>query len=250
LNITKGLAPRSGVLIAVLAAAMVMAGNADAIVINFSGISSASGNPLSARAEILVSGTQLTIILTNTATSAATNGADVLDGLYFDIAGANPVFSNGNATLSAGSSFVHKNNVPTSGHPLNNEWMFKSSIGSPINREYGLGGTGFPSFNTNDDTLAEVFHNINASASANSDYGMVPTAGITVGNSSNVYVNRSITYTFDLSFAISENDIRNPLVSYGSGGETELTPEPASLAIITIGLLVWRRPRRRARRVP
>jgi hypothetical protein len=91
-------------------AAFGAASSASAVLFNFSGNSNASGNPLAASADFTVSGTTLTIVLTNTASSAAMNGADVLDGVFFDIAGANPVFSAGNAALTSGSSFVNKNN--------------------------------------------------------------------------------------------------------------------------------------------
>lgn len=208
---------------------------AGAITFNLNGVSNASGNNLSAQATFTVSGTTLTIVLTNTASSAAMNGADVLDGLYFDISGTNPVFSAGNAALTAGSSFVLMNNGPTSGNPLNDEWMFDSPVPA-LGSEYGLGSTGFPGFNTNNDTFTEVFWAGNAMAGANDDYGLVPTAGITVGSPSNVYVNNSVTFTFTLSSAISESDIENVMVSYGSDGQT-VVPEPATLAALGIGAL-------------
>src|SRR6185503_12940451 len=115
--------------LAVLAIGIVAVGvspSASAITFNFSGNSNASSDPLAASASFSVSGTTLTIVLTNTATSAAMNGADVLDGVFFDIAGANPTFSAGNATLTSGSSLVFMNNAPASGNPLNDEYMFDS----------------------------------------------------------------------------------------------------------------------------
>lgn len=234
---------RNGILVG--AALVAVAANAEALTVNFSGPSGASGNPLAAQAIFTTSGTTLTIVLTNTATTASSDGADVLGGIYFDIAGSNPVFSNGNAALTAGSSFVQKDNLAAAGNPLNNEWMFDSPSGSPINREYAIGATGWPNFNRNQDTFAEKFHGGNVSAGANDDYGLVPTLGITVG-SDNVYVNRSVTFTFDLSFAITESMIKNPLVSYGSAGQTVLTPEPATMGALAIGAMALLRRRRRA----
>lgn len=233
---------RYGVIIAAGIAATAL--DASALTVNFSGISGASGNPLSARAVFTTSGTTLTIVLTNTATTASSNGADVLGGLYFNIEGANPVFSNGNAALTAGSSFVKKDNVAASGNALNNEWMFDTPSGAPINREFAIGATGWPNFNRNSDTFAEVFHGGSAAAGANDDYGLVPTLGITVG-SDNVYVNRSVTFTFDLSFAITESMIKNPLVSYGSAGQTVLTPEPATMGALAVGAAALLRRRRK-----
>lgn len=219
--------------------------SAGAVLFNFSGNSNASGNPLAASADFSVSGTTLTIVLTNTASSAAMNGADVLDGVFFDIAGANPTFSAGSATLTSGSSLVLMKNVPTSGNPLNDEWMYDSPV--PIlGTEYGIGSTGFPGFNPNTDNFTARFNSGKAMAGGNSDYGLVPTAGITVGSISNVYVNNSVTFTFTLSSAISESDIQNVLVSYGSGGETQLVPEPATFIAVAVGALGFLRKRRKA----
>jgi len=225
--------------------AVAVSSSAGAITFNFSGNSNASGNPLAASATFSVSGTTLTIVLTNTATSAATNGADVLDGVFFDIAGSNPTFSAGNVTLTSGSSLVLMNNVPTSGNPLNDEYMFDSP--TPIlGTEFGIGSTGFPGFNPNNDNFTARFWSGTAMSGGNSDYGTVPTAGITVGSTSNVYINNSVTFTFTLSSAISESDIENVMVSYGSGGETQLVPEPATMAAIGIGALGLLRRRRKA----
>src|SRR5688572_6389295 len=234
--------------LAVLAIGVVAVGvssSASAVLFNFSGNSNASGNPLAASVNFSVSGTTLTIVLTNTATSAAMNGADVLDGVFFDIAGANPVFSAGNATLTSGSSFVTNNNGPASGNPLNDEWMYDSP--APIlGTEYGVGSTGFPGFNPNNDNFTARFWSGTAMAGGQSDYGLVPTAGITVGSISNVYVNNSVTFTFTLSSAISESDIQNVLVSYGSGGETQLVPEPATLGALAMGAFALLKRRRKA----
>ena len=187
--------------------------DADALTINFSGTSTQSGNPLSASAEFLVSGTQLTIILTNTMNSAATNGADVLDAIYFDIAGAKPVMSNGQASLTTGSDMVMKNNAPAGPvNPFNNEWMFKSP-NATASREYSIGCTGAINFNTNADTFDRVFHGGTANAGANDDYGLVPTAGITAGNNTNVYARNSMTFVFDMDRTITESDIQNAYVT-------------------------------------
>ena len=100
---------------------------AGAVVFSFSGPSNNSGDTLSATAEFIVSGTTLTIILTNTADSAATDGADVLDGLFFDIAGS-PEFLTGDAQLTAGSELELRDAASTSGNDLNDEWMFDSPV--------------------------------------------------------------------------------------------------------------------------
>lgn len=220
------------------------ASSANAVVFTFSGPSNASGDMLSATAEFIVTGTVLTIVLTNTQATAATDGADVLDGLFFDIAGS-PTLSNGSVALSAGSTFVHRDNDPATGNDLNTEYMFESPV-TGLSRTYGIGVTGFPNFNRNQDTFSEVFLGTEAEAGANSDYGLVPLAGINAGNFTNVYVNNSVTMTFNLSSSISESDISNVMVSYGSDGTTQLVPEPATLAALGLGSLALLRRRKRA----
>lgn len=224
-------------------AGLVAAPTANALIVNLSGPSNNSGDTLSAKIEFLVSGTTLTVILTNTQATAASDGGDVLDGLYFDIVG-NPALSNGNVFLQGSSSFVNKNNVAAVGGPLNEKWMYDTNV---LGRMYAMGSTGFPAFNQNTDSFDEVFHggNPGTAAGSNSDYGIVPILGITAGNTSNVYVNNALRFTFDLPGTISESDIRNVWVSYGSSGDTILTPEPASMAALAVGAIALIRRRRK-----
>jgi len=165
----------------------------------------------------------------------------VLDGVYFNIAGS-PVLTNGNAALTTGSNLVKKNdNSNHSGNNLNKEWMFKSPIsnGASWTEGYGIGCTGWPSFNTNTQSFDKVFHAGSGTAGANDDYGIVPTAGITAGNGGNIYARNSMTFTFDLSKTIKASDISDLRVSYGSAGQTVITaqavPEPASIAVLALG---------------
>lgn len=219
----------------------------EAVIFNFAGVSgSGSGDILHASVEFLVSGTTLTVIVTNTDNNAAFNGADVLSSVYFDIAG-NPTLSNGNATLTSGSSLVLKNNqAPGSTNPLNNEWFFQAP-NPGVGRMYSFGATGAIGFSPQNDSFDKVFHGGTGAGGGNDDYGLVPTSGITVGSNTNVYANNSMTFTFDLSSSISESDIVGVSVSYGSNGTTVLVPEPASLGVVAAGLIAILA-RRRAKR--
>jgi hypothetical protein len=219
----------------------------EAVTFNFSGVSgSGSGDILQASVEFLVSGTTLTVIVTNTDDNAAFNGADVLSSVYFDIVG-NPTLSNGNATLTSGSSLVLKNNqAPGSTNPLNNEWYYEAP-NTAVGRMYSFGATGAIGFSPQNDSFDIVFQNGTGTGGANDDYGIVPTLGITVGSNTNVYANNSMTFTFDLSSTISESDIVGVSVSYGSNGTTVLVPEPASVGAIAAGLIAMLA-RRRSKR--
>ncbi len=230
-----------------------LAANAQAIIFNFTGNSGSNGQALAAKAEFLVSGTNVTIILTNTATAAANDGANVLGGLYFSLGGPR-TFTNGNAFLTAGSNLVKKNdNSSQSGNPLNNEWMYKAPIVSTggqsnFNNGYGIGSTGF-NFSTNANTFDEMFHGGNASAGANDDYGLVPLLGMTAGNTSNLYIRNSATFTFNVNATFGVGDIQNVRVSYGSAGQTVINaaavPEPGTIAVLGLGVLAVLRKRRR-----
>lgn len=226
--------------ILVLAAASALMAQAGAVTFSFSGNSGINGQALSATAQFTVSGNHLTVVLTNTALSAANAGGNVLDAVYFDIAGT-PTLSNGNASLTAGSNLVKKNNNSNqSGNSLNWEWMFSTpaGAGSIGSRSYGIGASGFGGFAKETESFDQVFHGGSHHPSNNdSAYGIVPTAGISAGNGSNIYCRNSVTFAFDVNQPIQESDVRNVAVSYGSAGETQLqpVPEPATLAVLGIG---------------
>lgn len=228
------------------ALAMAVAASSQAVIFNFSGVSgSGSGDVLHARVEFQVSGTTLTVIMTNTDDNAAFNGADVLSSVYFNVTGT-PTFSNGNAALTSGSSLVLINNgAPGSTNPLNNEWFWQSPNAGG-GRQYSFGATGAIGFSPTNDSFDKVFHGGTGTGGGNDDYGLVPTLGQTAGNGSNVYANNSMTFTFDLSSAISESDIHDVYVTYGSAATTTLTPEPATFGALAVGALALLRRRRRA----
>lgn len=222
---------------------IVSAANATLFVL--SGTSNASGDTLSATADFTCVDNVLTIVLTNTQATASTNGADVLGGLFFDIAGTIPNVVDVNVFLGS-SSFVLKNNgVPGATNPLSHEWMYKSPAGGSFGTMFALGATGFPGFNTNSDTINELFEGGSASAGANDNYGIVPILGITAGNSTNVYVNNALTFELVFDGNI-ECDILNVYASYGSNGQTVITPEPATMAALGLGAIAMIRKRRKA----
>jgi len=219
------------------------ASKSDAVVFSFEGVSgSGSGDILHATVEFLCSGSQLTVIVTNTDDNAAFNGADVLSSVYFNIAG-NPTLTNGNATLTGGSSLVLKNNgSPSSTNPLNNEWFYNSP--SSAGTQYAFGATGAIGFSPTNDSFDKVFHGGTGTGGANDDYGLVPVAGITVGSNDNVYANNSMTFTFDMSDECDVNDISGVFVTYGSNAATVLVPEPATMGALAVGALALLRRRR------
>ena len=235
------------------AAMLGMVAGAQAVTFNFSGTSGSNGQALAATAEFLISGTTVTIKVTNTGAAAANDGANVLGGVYFNLASAR-TFSNGNAALGSGANLVKKNdNSNQSGNPLNNEWMWNTNIVSTggqsnFNAGYGIGATGF-NFSPNNSTFNEVFYGGNVMAGANDDYGLVPTLGMTAGNQSNLYMRNQAVFTFTVNSTFSEADITSAYTSWGSAGQSVITgsavPEPASMAALGLGLAALLRKRRK-----
>lgn len=219
--------------------------SANATLFVLAGTSNASGDALSATADFTCVGNVMTIVLTNTQATASTNGADVLGGLYFDLAGAVPNVVDINVSLGGSTFELKDGGTPGATNPLSHEWMYKSPAGGSFGTMYALGSTGFPGFNTNQDTINELFEGGSASAGANDDYGIIPVLGMTAGNSSNVYVNNALTFEFVFDDAIV-CDVLNVHASYGSNGQTVITPEPATMAAIGLGALAMLRKRRKA----
>lgn len=231
--------------VAALAGVLMAAGSAQASLFVLSGTSNTSGDTLSATAEFTCVDNVMTIVLTNTAAQAASDGADVLGGLFFDLAGTVPNVVDINVSLGGSSFELRDGGVPGATNPLSHEWMYQSPANGGPGTMYALGATGFPGFNTNADTINVLFEGGSASAGANDDYGIIPTLGITAGNFTNVYVNNALTFevVFDDDILC---DVLNVYASYGSNGQTVITPEPATMAALGLGALAMLRKRRKA----
>jgi hypothetical protein len=213
---------------------------------------SASNQQLAASAVFDVSGNSLVITLTNTSSADALVPADVLTGLFFNIAGS-PVLVPSSAALGGGSAFVGGSGT------VGAEWAFGQNL-SQYGAAYGLGAAGFGlfskgSFASPGDQLQGI------------DFGLLPAGDNTAtgngGLTGNVLIKDSVVFTltglpaqFNPSAAIS-----NVTFQYGSAlseghfgpGSTPLdvtqVPEPATLVLLgTTGLLGLSIARRRKRR--
>lgn len=200
---------------------------------------------LRAHAEFTVSnsGHTLTVLFQNTKSDGpTTDPADVLSTVYWDLAG-DPSFYPGNGTGTigyGGSSILVQNNAATSGNPLNEEWGYSESghVVLSVSRKYGVGATG--AIGMGSETFDELWGSLANGNMGNDHYGLVSSTGTSggAGITNGVYVRDSVQFSLtNMNVTFSEADIRNVAFSWGSAGQTQGVPEPATLAILGVGAL-------------
>jgi MYXO-CTERM domain-containing protein len=238
-------------------------------------ISGSSGGR-SASAFFTISGGNLVITLTNTATSDTLVPTDLLTGVFFDLAGASvPSVAGGSASIAGGSGAWYEGAAFTSAtsqslggtfDPINNPWngtdvgsefALKGGLsGAPGSASWGLSSTGLGLFGAED-----RFDTVNDLAPPPSPDGPnfgISSAGddVTTGNAG-VFSNPIIQYSvvFTLTGILSGFDpsvgITNVWFQYGTalnephfpGDEVPLPAGGAMAAVGVAGLCVRRRRR-------
>ncbi|MBX7258251.1 MAG: PEP-CTERM sorting domain-containing protein [Candidatus Hydrogenedentes bacterium] len=218
-----------------LALAVVPAGAS----ITFSAAGSGALSNLSASAEFEISGSNLIITLTNTATSPALEPADILTAFFFSLNGVTltPV-----SAVLGGSSVVLYDDAPVGG-VVGGEWAYESGIAAPGGADQGISSTGLSGlFGASSD----YFPGDNLDGEANVGgmaYGIVPASGTTGGNTPvtgpNPFIQDSVIFTLSFTGDLSLDDISDVSFQYGtSPSEPNLSvvPEPASLSLLGIGI--------------
>ena len=191
------------------------------------------------------------------------NGA-VLTGFTWNATG-NPAITAVSAVIAAGSQLIETSGTtvtPVDPQPsnINYGWAYRSNLSGTYG-PYGVGaagGSGDPSFGAND--------RINSTSTIpldGVDYGVVPVLASGKGFNNGLkdpVVQSSIVLTFNVgpgSTFDPMNDITDAYFLFGSnltphsaGGGTHASPEPSSLALLSIGIVgvagAARRRRRRA----
>jgi len=183
-------------------------------------------------------GTQLNVVLTNTATTAANFQRRILTAVFWDLSGAPSITKNA-ATITGGSSQINGGDAVAN---IGAHWAFKQGLAANQwgNARYGISATGLGYFGPGD-----TFPPGGGSPS-NADYGLVPTAGTSLGNP---YVKNSMTFTLNLpvSYTLTASSISNVWFQYGSDTSEFFAnvPEPGSIAALSIGLAAFLKRRRR-----
>lgn len=199
---------------------------ADASSVTYSG---SLGN-LSASATFDLTGSTLTVTLTNTSLFDVLVPADVLTAVLFDVDGTGAL-TMGTATLTGGSSVAF---FPPPGTDVSPEWAYVE--------DQGISSSGFGIFGPGDrfDTSTDLW---SPASPDGLQYGIVPLAdNLSSGNAavtgSQPLIVGGVQFTFTAASGFDLSDINNVSFQYG----TSLTepnipvPEPASIFLLAAGL--------------
>ena len=211
----------------------------------------ASGN-LAASVVFNLSGSTLTVTLTNTSLFDTLVPADVLTGVFFDIDSAPVTLTPGSAVLGAGSSVLWGTTDP--GEVVGGEWAYAGYIGAstPGGQDYGISSAGLGVFGAG----SFPGTNLSGPVSVNGmQYGIVSAGNIaSTGNQavtgSNPLIDNSVVFTFSVSPNFNPYLITNVAFQYGTSfSEPRLSvPEPSSLLLLALSSVFVAGARRSLRR--
>lgn len=224
-------------------ASMTMAQPASAAV-TFSGLSGA----LAAAATFDIVGGDLQVVLTNTSSSDVLVPTGVLTAVFFNVTGT-PVLAPLSA-ISGGPTYLNGAQVNAAGTNVGGEWAFSGALsGAPSGANSGISSSGLnlfgqPNFNGPDLSPPDAVDGL--------QYGITSAGDIvTTGNTGvlgNEITKNSVTFLLDITDTFSLTQINGVSFQYGTaldepnvpggggGGQTEI-PEPASIALVGLGLL-------------
>lgn len=241
--------PRSAWALSLLIAAVV-ASPAFADSVSFTGAGPGAGNnPLMANAVFECTANQLIITLTNISPFPTEVPAELLSGVFFDIAGS-PTLTPVSVFLASGSSVLNGPAGP--GGDVSGEWAYRGDLTSGFNgAQYGVEANGLDEFGPGD-----RFSNVDLDPPASPNgmnYGIVSAGGRGPNANAPLYSNpiifNSVVITFNHNGDLSCDDIYNVGFQYGTsqtnpfipGGDDPdpfdpIIPEPASVSLLLMGL--------------
>lgn len=176
-----------------------------------------SGN-LAASADFSISGSTLTVVLTNTSSSDVLVPSDVLTAVFFDISG-NPTLTSVSAVLTGGSTVFYDPDGQPAGGVVGGEWGYDTGLSGPSGAgsrgisSSGLGGVfGQPTFPGNNLAGPAALDGLQYGLLSAGDNSLTGNGGIT---GSNGLIKNSVTFT--LTGIFSGNEVfSNVFFQYGT----------------------------------
>lgn len=211
---------------------------------------STGANGRAASVSFDISGSALTVVLTNTSTIDAMVPIDVLTGVFFKIDGPSVTLSRTSAVLTAGSS-VTLGGAVDPGNVVGGEWAYKGGL-SVKGMNHGISSAGLGVFGPGDRFPGT---DLEPPASVNGlEYG-ITTAGDNpnTGNGGMMtpLIKNSVTFTLGgLPSGFSLSRIVAVKVQYGTAldepDDEGFVPSPGAAALLGLGGLLASRRRRSA----
>lgn len=228
--------------------------------ITFTGTGNNGGANLSASALFAITGDELRITLTNTATNDNDSGGmdvpgNTLSGLFFDI-GGHPTLTPLSASIAPGSQLIQFglcNPGPCTSGTTNvgGEWYFSDWSETAL-AAFGISSSGY--LEGSNPTFGGPNLDNPGNSGAGINFGIVsndPSFNPNGGLANDPLIRNSVIFTFSGASGLSVHDISNVSFQYGTAinepnipdGPGMPIPEPTSLLLIVsglIGLAAWR----------